>query len=120
MTFGSTPLDTSLSDDEGKDIEQVSCMKDSGVVLQDNGKFDEHIQLKVGKAFQMCGWIYRTFNSRDSMTMLTLHKPIIQPHLEYASPIWAPLSSAGLQKVEQVQRCFTRNFTGLRELKKGN
>jgi hypothetical protein len=30
-------------------------MKESGVVLQNNGKFDEHIQLKVGKAFQTCG-----------------------------------------------------------------
>jgi hypothetical protein len=43
MTLGPTPLDTPLLDDEGKDIEQFSSMKDLGVVLQNNGKFDEHI-----------------------------------------------------------------------------
>jgi hypothetical protein len=40
MTFGSTSLDTPLLDEEGKVIQQVSSMKDLGVVLQDNGKFD--------------------------------------------------------------------------------
>jgi hypothetical protein len=46
---------------------------------------------------KMCGWVYRTFKSKDSIT----YKSIVQPHLEYASPNWAPMSSAGLQKVEQ-------------------
>jgi hypothetical protein len=51
MTFGSTPLNTPLVDNESKDVGQDSSMKDLGVLLQDNGKLDEHIQLKVGKAF---------------------------------------------------------------------
>jgi hypothetical protein len=44
MTFSSTSQNTPFVDNGDKNIEQVSSMKDLGLVLQNNGKFDEHIQ----------------------------------------------------------------------------
>lgn len=40
--------------------------------------------------------------------MLTLFNSVVHHFLEYASPFWAPISSAGLQQVEQTQEhCLT-------------
>lgn len=117
MTFDPSGADrpTYLNND-GHPIISVSAIKNLGVIIQENGKFEEHVQTKVTKAFQTCGWIYRTFKSRDPLTMKTLYKSIVQPHLEYASPIWAPVSAALLNKIERVLRSFTRCISGVSHL----
>jgi hypothetical protein len=61
LTFGFTTTNIPLVDNRGKDIDQVSSMKDLGAVHENNGKYDEDVKLMLGKASQMCGWIYCTF-----------------------------------------------------------
>jgi hypothetical protein len=43
----------------------------------------------------MWGLIYLMFSSKNTFSNENM---IVQPHLEYAWFIWAPMSSAGLQK----------------------
>lgn len=40
-------------DDQGNPIERNSSIKDFGVLIEDNGKLDLHLQDKISWAFQM-------------------------------------------------------------------
>lgn len=94
----------------------IKTWRDLGLVIEHNGKFKDHVQVNVTKAFQTCQLIVQTFYSRDTFTMKTLYKSIGQPivlyghlHLEYDSPIWIPATATGLNKIERVQRRLDRN-----------
>ena len=45
-------------------IEQVETVKDLGVMLTDDAKFDKQIENVCKKSKQKSGWIMRTFYSR--------------------------------------------------------
>ena len=94
----------------------MSSVRDLGVTLQSNGRYDLHIQEKVSKASQLCGWILRTFETKEKDQILTLYKSLILPHLECCSIIWSPASVGELQKMERIQRLVTRNIRGMRHL----
>ena len=36
--------------------------------------------------------------------------------LEYCSLVWSPFFASSINKLESVQRCFTKTLTGLRSL----
>ena len=116
MTYGESDFPPVYLDSAQRPISQVSSTRDLGVILQSNGKFDQHIQEKVSKASQLCGWIFRTFKTRDKLSMLTLYKSLILPHLDYCSLVWSPSSVGDLQRIESVQRLLTRNIEGMRHL----
>ena len=44
-----------------KIIEQFSSLRDLGVIMTDDGKFQDHIEKVVKKARQKIGWILRCF-----------------------------------------------------------
>ena len=46
-------------------IEQVENCRDLCVTLEDSAKFDQHIENVCKKVRQKCGWVLRTFYSRD-------------------------------------------------------
>ena len=46
---------------------------------------------------------------------MTNLQSIIQPHLDYCSPIWSPIQQNVINEIEDVQRNFTRRIEGLRD-----
>ena len=40
----------------------------------------------------------------------------MRPHLEYANPVWSPYLVKDIDRIERVQRHFTKRITGLRSL----
>ncbi|KAK3892031.1 hypothetical protein Pcinc_004002 [Petrolisthes cinctipes] len=48
--------------------------------------------------------------------MLTLWKTLIQPLLDYCSQLWSLHKSGDIQQLEMVQRSFTRQIRGMRDL----
>ena len=64
----------------------------------------------------MVGWILRAFNAQDCTTMLTLFKSIVLPILEYACQLWNLKSLNLINKLEKVQRSFTKHITGMFDL----
>ncbi|KAK3858814.1 hypothetical protein Pcinc_035023 [Petrolisthes cinctipes] len=48
--------------------------------------------------------------------MLTLWKTLIQPLLDYCSQLWSPHKRGDIQHLELVQRSFTRQIRGMRDL----
>ena len=74
MTFGSSEHSPKYLDNQGNLIVSDSSIKDLGLIVEDTGEFREHLQQKVTKAAQICGWILRSFYLRLRVPMMTLFK----------------------------------------------
>ena len=60
------------------------------------------------------GWVLRNFKTRDHITLKTLWKSIIQPNIDYCSPLWlAPSNIGHIRAIENLQRSYSKKFAGL-------
>ena len=71
-------------------IEQFSHLRDWGVIMSDNAKYDDHINKVVTKVRQKIGWIFRTFYTRRTYILKTLWKTLVQCHIDYCSQLDVP------------------------------
>ena len=97
-------------------IDKVNDIKDLGITMSANCNFDQHINNVFKQCSRLSGWILRTFISRDATTMLTLFKCVVLSRLDYGSQLWSPTQIKSLNKIERVQRSFTKFITGMRPL----
>ena len=86
-------------------------VKDLGVYISQNLKFDYHIKNVVAKGQKMAGWALRTFKTRNVLTMLTLLKSIVISQVEYCCPLWSPMDSYNINLLENVQQNFTSKMS---------
>lgn len=70
----------------------------------------------VIKANSMCGWILRTFRTRDKIPMLQLWKSLVRSNIDYCCQLWNPTRVGKIQAVEQVQRSYIRKIRGMQDL----
>ena len=91
-----------------QELEVIDSEKDLGVMVDDKLKFHVHTAYATKKANQMLGVIKRTYRTRDAVTMTTLYKSMVRPHLEYGNAIWGPCYMGDLKAVEGVQRRATK------------
>ena len=54
-----------------------------GVILADNGKFEEHIEKVTRTVRPKVGWVMKTFFTRRTDIMKQLWKTLIQCHIDY-------------------------------------
>ena len=52
-----------------------------------------------------------TFRTREREPMITIWSSLVQPNLDYCSPLWAPspFNYGEIDMLEETQRSFTRN-----------
>ena len=60
--------------------------------------------------------ILRSITSRPSDILVPLYKALVRPILEYASVVWCPYLKKDKQRIETVQRHFTKNIEGMNTL----
>ena len=99
----------------GDVIQTVEHTRDLGVTMSCDGSFSKHIDGVVSRANQMCGWILRTFRTRDKMPMLTLWKSLVRSNIDYCCQLWNPSKVGKIQAVEQIQRSFIRKIHGMQQ-----
>lgn len=92
----------------GKLIKEVTTVKDLGVHLSDNFRWNNQITRIVSKSIRLVYIIVRTFKSNDQEIYVRVYKSHIRPILEYNSSIWNPCLKSEIIKIESVQRTFTR------------
>ena len=56
------------------------------------------------------------FRDRSPTVMLTLCMSMVRSKLEYCCPVWNPVKITEIQRLENVQRSFTRKILGCGEL----
>ena len=96
-------------------IERFSSLRDLGVILSDNGKFDDHIEKVSKQVRQKAGWILRSFYSRNIEHLKHLWKTLVQCHIDYCSQLYMPGSSQGRQDIEKLFYNFSSKIPSIRE-----
>ena len=94
----------------GDIIEAEFGVKDLGIYLTEDGKFNFHIATIATEAKRIAGWALGVFRNRSKRTLLTLFKALVRPKLEYCSALWSPTSIGDIAKLEGVQRFYTRRI----------
>ena len=98
-------------------INEVNTVKDLGVHIDGDLKFNSHVSRVISKVKQIIGWTLRNFVTRDHFILKTIWKTIIQPHIDYCSPLWFdPNNLSQIYEIENLQRMFTKRFAGLSDM----
>ena len=98
---------------ERHQIEVQTCVKDLGVLIDDELTFSPHINSIVHKASCRSILIFKSFISRNTKTLVRAFITYVRPILEYCSPIWTPSTIKDTTAIESVQRRFTKKLPGL-------
>ena len=91
-------------------IKQSSVVTDLGVSYNNNLSYRPHVESVCKKANSLCAMIFRSFESRDPLFLISLFKMYVRPLLEYASPVWSPHMKCDIACLEKVQRSFTKRI----------
>ena len=94
-------------------IERVNFFKDLGVIIDQTLTFEKHISKICTTASQRAALILKCFTSREPALLIKAFTTYVRPLLEYASCVWSPYKLHLINKVESVQRRFTKKLFGL-------
>ena len=72
------------------------------------------------KAKLRANHIIRCFLSKDCYILTKAFTTYVRPLLEYCSPVWSPCYITLINKLESVQRIFTKRLNGLSSLAYNN
>lgn len=97
----------------GTDATREACVKDLGVQISGRLTFAEHCSYVVSNASRRVGLVYRAFSSRDAQFMIGMFVTYVRPLLEYNTEVWSPVYLRDIDKVESIQRSFTKRIKGL-------
>jgi ribonuclease P/MRP protein subunit RPP40 len=92
----------------------VASCTDLGVSYDDRLSFSLHLSKIVFKASQRAKFILKCFRSRNSQLLMRAFCTFVRPLLEFSSVIWSPYTIADLNRMEFVQRSFTKAIQNLR------
>ena len=109
-----------FSGDTDEVIEEKEFTRDLGIIMQNNGSFEKHIEKVCSKVRQKSGWFYRSFYSRKPWFLRHMWNQLIQPHIDYASQLWFPGEGRGeghhLEKLEKLLKDFISKIPALQGL----
>ena len=75
-----------------------------------------HIGKMLETATTAASWALGVFRNRTRKVILEVYKSLIRSKLEFSCPLWNPLDVGNIQRIENVQREFTRRITGLQDM----
>ena len=79
-------------------------------------KASAHCAFVCSRANRVLGMIQRTVVFRSPDVLTRLYKSLVRPHLEYCVSAWSPHYVKDKERLERVQRRFTRMVPGLKGL----
>jgi len=90
-------------------------VNDLGVTVDVSLKFTDHINSITAKALRRVGLLFKCFITRDHNILVKAFNTYVRPVLEYAS-IWSPTQIGLINRLESVQRRFTKRLPGIGHL----
>ena len=96
-------------------IAQNNVLKDLGVYMAEDLRFEQHIHNIVAKGKRMSGWVLRTIITRRIDHMKMLLKSLVRSQVEYCSMLWSPREQRLIDLIESVQAEFTRRIAKFQE-----
>ena len=104
---------TSYMSNSQDTIKCCSSVRDLGVTVSSDACFTEHISNVCTASGLKCGWILRTFKTRERKPLLTLWKSLVQPILDYCCQLWSPAAVGQIQRLESVQMSYLKKVEGM-------
>ena len=95
-----------------KVLENVDNIKYLGVTISKDLKWNTHISNVCTKAIRTLAFLRRNLSSCPQDVKETAYKGLVQPILEYASPVWDPHGIVVQEELEKVQNRAARFVTG--------
>lgn len=89
-------------------IDSISSIRDLGVLMDSSLSFKEHISIIVRNAYFRSYQLLRTIHSSDPKIWAIAFTTYVRPILEYSSEIWNPRLNNLKEKIEKVQRFYSR------------
>ena len=109
-------LSTEYHTPKGHVIAPSETVRDLGVLVSSTRSWSPHIEKMVKEATKMAAWTLSAFADRSVSVMLVLFKSMVRSKLEYCCPVWNPTKIGDIQRVESVQRNYTRKINGCKDL----
>ena len=98
---------------QGELFLELTSVTDLGVIIDSKLKFSEHITGMISKAKKRIFLIFKSFFSRDIVLLTFAFKVYVLPILDYCSTIWNPSNMYDIDRIENVQRYYTKRLKGL-------
>ena len=95
---------------EGNQITTANFVKDLGVTLTSRIKWKPHITKLAQKAFHTSHKILYSFSTLNIGILLMAYKTFVRPIVETNSVVWNPHLKENINKLESVQRFFTKRL----------
>ena len=93
--------------DNDNAIEDVTSLRDLGIIVSDSGDYKDHIQKIVTKCKQRNGWISRAFTNKSVDFRRFMWRTYVQSLLDYGSQVWTPVDPTLIAHLESAQRTYT-------------
>ena len=94
----------------GVELPVSVSVKDLGVLLCPGLKSTAHIDMICKRAYNFINMLFRCFKCCDANSLLVAYKAYVIPVLEYCSLVWTPHLLGDIDRLEAVQRYFTRRL----------
>ena len=105
-----------LSPDYSAVIGPSTVVRDLGVQVNNSLNYLDQIEYIYKKPKQRINMILRIFSNRSSIFMKFYWKTYVQPILDYASQVWAPIEGGLLYKLESLLRLYTSKISDIKHL----
>ncbi|XGW17861.1 hypothetical protein V3C99_002459 [Haemonchus contortus] len=106
FSLGAVRLDVRFPD--GTPVAPSLKVKDLGVNLSAGLKWSCHIDEISTKGLKLVHLLFRNIHTSETAVWIRLYKMYVLPIVEYCSPVWSPYLVKDIQKIEKVQKSFTR------------
>lgn len=86
---------------DGNIIERVSSFKYLGITIQENLKWNMHVDNICGKLAGLSSVVKRLGNKIHTKTLISFYHSMVNSHISYLAPVWG--TSAGQGNIERLQ-----------------
>ena len=91
-------------------------MTNLGILIDDQLYFSPHIDTVCTKAKQRAALILNSFYLRNKYLLIRAFIAYVRPLLEYCCSLWSPSKLDLIDKLENIQRRFTKRLHGPQHL----
>lgn len=92
-------------------LKRETKIRDLGIIYNNRFNFEDHIQMVVSSSRKKLGILkYSSKTFKNTQTLISLYKSLIQPILLFGSIIWSPQYRESIYRLQKVQNNFLRHL----------
>ncbi len=94
-------------------IPSVSFIKDLGFTITSDLKFHSHCNEICKSAYSISALIFKCFEIKTKTFLQKMFQTYVRPRLEYGTQVWNSHFNMDIDKIERIQRSFTKRIPNL-------